>query len=243
MSSRKIVISQPMLFPWVGMLEQIRLCDCHVFYDDVQFSKGSFVNRVQVKLPEGIRWMTIPIQGLTLGQRINELRPDSSRNWRRQHLDMLSRSFVAAPFRNDALGLVEDVYDSEYGDVGSISRASLLSLLCYFGLTAGRDFLSVCELGINGSGSDRVLEIVKRLGGSTYISGHGAAHYLLHETFEKNGVAVEYMDYMCMPYPQSNGSFTPYVSSLDLVANRGRDGIEVIASNTKPWRDFLNVRN
>ena len=29
-----LVVSQPMYFPWVGMLEQIRLCDTYVFYDD-----------------------------------------------------------------------------------------------------------------------------------------------------------------------------------------------------------------
>jgi len=38
---KTVVISQPMLFPWVGMFEQIRLADMFVYYDDVQFSKGS----------------------------------------------------------------------------------------------------------------------------------------------------------------------------------------------------------
>ena len=44
-----VVISQPMFFPWVGMFEQIALADVYVHYDDVQFSKGSFTNRVQLK--------------------------------------------------------------------------------------------------------------------------------------------------------------------------------------------------
>ena len=45
----KVVISQSMFFPWVGFLEQLKLADVYVFYDDVQFSKGSFTNRVRVK--------------------------------------------------------------------------------------------------------------------------------------------------------------------------------------------------
>jgi len=57
----KIVITQSMLFPWVGMLEQIKLANIVVHYDDVQYSKGSYVNRVQLKMPEGIKWMTIPL--------------------------------------------------------------------------------------------------------------------------------------------------------------------------------------
>ena len=51
-----LVVSQPMYFPWVGLLEQIRLSDQFVHYDDVQYTRG-FYNRVQVKVPGAIRWM------------------------------------------------------------------------------------------------------------------------------------------------------------------------------------------
>ena len=38
----KVVITQSMLFPWVGMLEQIRLADILIHYDDVAFSEVVF---------------------------------------------------------------------------------------------------------------------------------------------------------------------------------------------------------
>ena len=70
----KAVISQPMYFPWVGMFEQVRLCDIFVYYNDVQFSKGSFTNRVQIKAPnnEGFKWLTVPLKDLKLGSLINK---------------------------------------------------------------------------------------------------------------------------------------------------------------------------
>ena len=56
-----VVVSQPMLFPWVGLFEQIRLADVFVHYDDVAFSKGSFFNRVQIKTLEvGSKWFNGP---------------------------------------------------------------------------------------------------------------------------------------------------------------------------------------
>lgn len=232
-----------MLFPWVGLLEQIRLADVFVHYDDVQFSKGSFVNRVQLKLPEGIRWMTIPLQNFHFGQSIDELQPSRTQKWRHHHLDLLARSFEGTPFRNDAIGLVETVYGNDYESVGDLSRASMLSLADYFGLTAGRRFHNVSELEISGSSTDRVLAVVQRLGGGTYITGHGAAKYLEHERFDLAGIAVEYMNYRCEPYPQAHGPFTPYVSALDLIANCGPAGLDVIVSQTLPWRKFINERN
>ena len=56
-----LVISQSMYFPWVGMLEQIRLADVFMHYDDVQLARG-FYNRVQVKTAQGARWLTVPLR-------------------------------------------------------------------------------------------------------------------------------------------------------------------------------------
>ncbi|KQY49729.1 WbqC family protein [Lysobacter sp. Root494] len=237
-----IVISQPMLFPWIGMLEQVRLADCYVDYADVQFSKGSFVNRVQVKTGAGPRWMTVPLRGLSLGQRIDEVAIDDSLPWRENHLQLLCAAYDGAPYRGEMLALVEDVYAREYTSVSTLSLASLMALCRYYGLDRERTFVPSSQLGIEGASSQRVLEIVLRLGGDRYITGHGARNYLAHEIFDKAGVRVEYMDYLKVPYTQLHGEFTPYVSALDLIANKGPDGVEYIRSGARYWKDFLDER-
>ncbi len=95
-------------------------------------------------------------------------------------------------------------------------------------------------MSIPGKSWQRVLDIVKSVGGDTYITGHGAREYMDHEAFERAGVAVEYLDYQKQPYPQLHGDFNPFVSALDLIANMGREGRARIASGTKPWREFLS---
>lgn len=235
-----IVISQSMFFPWIGLLEQVRLADVFVHYDDVQFSKGSFVNRVQIKIPQGVRWMAVPLVDLHLGQKINEVQVPPSEKWRAAHLLLLERSFADAPFRRDALDLVEAVYAKDYANIGALARASLMALVKYFGLDTHCRFIDVQSLDIPGSSSDRVFSVVQHLKGDTYITGHGARRYLDHELFERSGVAVEYMNYNCTPYPQAHGDFTPYVSALDLVAHCGKRGLDSIHSGTINWRSFEN---
>ena len=158
-----IVISQSMLFPWVGMLEQVRLADVFVHYDDVQFSKGSFVNRVQLKWPSGSKWLTVPLVDLHLGQRINEVKPAAYASWKHHHLELLRESFANAPYAKDALELAEKVYNADYKDIGSLSRASLLALAHYFGFEKSTRFLDAASLNIAGSSSERVFNIVKKL--------------------------------------------------------------------------------
>lgn len=234
-----VVISQSMLFPWVGLLEQLKLADVFVHYDDVQFSKGSFVNRVQLKLPDNIKWMTVPLAKVHLGQRINEVQPNGGSDWKRQHFDLMKRSFADAPYAEDALKIVEKVYSQEYKDIGMLARASMIELASYFGIDTNTRFVDVTSMNVPGASSERVLDIVKALQGNVYITGHGAARYLNHALFENEGVEVRYMDYQLKPYPQPYGEFTPYVSTLDLVANCGRNGIEFICSSTLPWRKFI----
>lgn len=234
-----IVISQSMYFPWVGMLEQIRLADVFVHYDDVQFSKGSFTNRVQIKQPDGTTaWMTVPLQNLKLGQRIDEVSIKAPEIWTAKHLAMLKTSFAQAPYAQDALGLAEQVLSQPYTHIAQLARASLLALADYFGLTHNTQFIDCTSLDIAGTSSQRVFDVVKALHGTRYITGHGALSYLDHDLFERGGIEVAYMQYQRKTYPQSYGAFTPYVSSLDLVAHTGSAGIDYIVSNPIYWRNF-----
>lgn len=233
-----VVISQPMFFPWVGMLEQVRLADAFVHYADVQFSKGSFTNRVQVKTANGVIWMTVPLEHAALGRTIAEVGIDNRRNWRRQHLETLKQAYAKAPYRADMLALVEAVYAENPATIAALSEHSLMALCEYFGLVDGRRFLHSDGLGGDSASSRRVLAIVQALQGDHYITGWGARNYLEHELFEQAGIRVEYMDYRKLPYPQLHGEFTPFVSALDLVANTGRDGRRYIASETIYWKDL-----
>jgi hypothetical protein len=234
-----VVISQPMLFPWVGMLEQVRLADIYVHYTDVQFSKGSFVNRVQLKVPEGTRWMTVPLQGHHLGQRIDEVSVREGSDWQAQHVATFEQAYAGTPHLADALALLAEVYGSRAQTIAELSARSLMALCRYFDLVDGRRFVDSPTLRLAGKGSERVADIVQAVGGDVYITGHGAARYLDHSIFERRGIRVEYMNYRRLPYPQLHGPFDPHVSGLDLVANLGRAGRQQICSGTTHWKEFV----
>jgi hypothetical protein len=138
------------------------------------------------------------------------------------------------------LALVEQVYSQDHQGIASLSLASLMALCAYFGLDRDRRFTSSAQLDIPGASSRRVLDIVLALGGDRYITGHGARHYLDHVLFDEAGVRVEYMDYLKTPYAQLHDGFTPFVSALDLIANKGPAGAECIRSGSIYWKDFLD---
>jgi hypothetical protein len=233
---KTVVISQPMYFPWVGMLEQMRLADVFVHLDDAQFSKGGFFNRVQLKTAEGTPWLTVPLAETKLGHSLNETQM-AKHDWRRKQLATLKQSYAAAPHVEEMLGLVESVFEKENESLAALSAASVEALAAFFEIAPAVVQWS-SAMDIEGTGSARVLAICKALGAERYVTGHGAREYLDHAAFEAAGVRVEYLDYEKRAYPQLYGAFTPFVSALDLAANCGRAGREVIASGTIYWKDF-----
>lgn len=236
---KRVVITQPMFYPWVGMFEQLRLADVFIFYDDVQFSKGSFTNRVQVKTASGPQWLTVPLKDLHLGQPIATVTTEDQKDWRKGHVELLTRCYHDAPFFDEMMAVARRVYGRSTKSLCEVAVASMLVPAEYFSLTEGTEFLYASQLGISGQSWQRVLDIVKAVGGDIYITGHGAKNYLDHEAFERAGVDVEYMAYERQPYPQLFDSFDPHVTILDLIANLGKSGRDKILSGTVSWREFL----
>ena len=233
---KTVVISQPMYFPWVGMLEQMRLADVFVHLDDAQFSKGGFFNRVQLKTAAGTPWFTVPLTENKRGQLLNEMRM-AEHDWRRKQLATLKQTYAAAPHVEEMLGLVESVFKNEHESLAALSAASVEMLAEFFEITP-KEIQWSSAMGVEGTGSARVLAVCEALGAERYVTGHGAWEYLNHESFEAAGIRVEYLDYKKREYPQLHGAFTPFVTALDLAANCGRAGREVIDSDTVYWKDF-----
>lgn len=233
-----VVISQPMYFPWAGFIAQMALADVWIWLDDAQFSKGSFTNRVQVKLPAGRKWMTIPIEGVGSFQRILDFEA-KGQNWVAGHREMLAQSFRGQPHAATALALFDAAMaPSKLCDrliTGAEAQAQALGCL-------PPRILRSSGMGVPGTSSERVLRLVQAVRGDHYISGHGALAYLDHEGLNAAGVAVSYMDYAPLPWPQSHGDFSPYVTGLDLLAAAGPCSFDHLRPACQDWRTFRRAK-
>lgn len=235
---KRVVISQPMLLPWIGIFEQLKASDIFIHYDDVQFPQGrSFSSRVQVKTQQGSRWLTVPVKH-DGKQLIRDIKIDTTKNWKESHIGVFRQCYRQAPFGKIALELIESIYSmegdslSEFCIFGIEKMAAFLDLDCEFALSSKYNFKS--------SSSRKLLDIVMAEKGNVYITGHGAKNYLDHELFESHGINVEYIQYVLNEYPQLNGQFTPYVSMIDVIANVGERASELIKAESINWKEFKN---
>jgi hypothetical protein len=236
-----VAINQPCYLPWRGHFALMKAADVFVFYDDVQFTSNtsrSFFARVQLKTARGRSWLTVPVRKSgRFGQRIADVQVAEDGRWRTRHAAAIREALRAAPFAAS----VEPVVAALAGGAGdrlaelTIATTRLMAEL----LGVRRETLRSSALGIEGSGTDRVLAVCHALGATRYVTGHGALAYLDHEAFESAGIAVEYMDYDLSPYPQQHGAFEPYVTALDLLANTGPAAAAHVNARAVPWREMV----
>jgi hypothetical protein len=236
-AGRTVVVSQSMYFPWCGLLEQVRMADVFVHYDDVQYARG-FFSRVQVKTEHGIKWLSVPLRDQHRGQTIDECRIDHSTDWRRKHRDVLRQAYRDAPFLTEMLAVVDGVFAEDHDSLGALGRGTIRALADAFALPPP-EFLHAADLGVGGSSSQRLRDITAALDGTVYLTGHGALNYLDHSIFEERNIEVRYMDYAVGPWPQDHGEFTPFVTALDALAHLGPAGATALHSTTLHWSDAL----
>lgn len=227
----RVAAIQSCYLPWRGYFDFIAGVDLFVVYDDIPYSKGSWRNRNQVKTPQGLKWLTVPVEAPHLDTPIDAVRIAEvpGRDWREAHRGLLRASLGSCPHVGDALALWEaGVAGATH--LSALNVALLKGICAYLGI--GTPFLDARELGLSGRKTDRLLDLLGKVGGRTYVSGPAARDYLDEAAFRRAGLGLEYKTYRYPPYPQPWGPFEGAVTVLDLIANLGLEAKRHLLSET-----------
>jgi len=217
-----IVVLQPGYLPWLGFFDQLRRADVFVYYDDVQYDKHGWRNRNRIKTQDGPLWLTVPVRHRGEGLlKILDVEIDGRTPWARKHLASLRQAYARAPFLGRYLPALEELLQRKWERLVDLDIACADLLAEWFGLR--RRIERSSGLGIGGERSERLVNICRHFGASTYVSGDAAEAYLDVGLFERNGIAVEWQRYTHPTYPQLHGEFVPSLSALDLLLNCGED--------------------
>lgn len=226
----RVAAIQSSFIPWRGYFDFIESVDIFVFYDDVQYSKGGWRNRNKVKTPRGVEWLTVPVLHEELAQLIVDTPVDHRTPWQKKHIGTWSANYRAAPYFNVIMGILSDFIDNKPVTISQLN-IKLTRKICDY-LNIYTPMMLSSELALRGSKTDRLIDLLKKLNATTYLSGPSADAYLDKEAFRRNGIQLEYKSYDYAPYSQLWGDFIGEVTVLDLIANCGPEARNHIRSRT-----------
>ncbi len=215
-----VVVAQSNYVPWKGYFDLIHDADLFVFYDDVQYTKNDWRNRNRIKTPRGTEWITIPT-GPRLDRLVCDVEIENPR-WQRVHWKTLCQNYGRAPHFERYRPFFEDVYLGQVWTGLSELNQHLIRSIARDLLGIRTELRDAREYRAEGRKLDRLLDLVRQTGATTYLSGPSGRQYIDESRFSAIGVDLRYKTYDGYPeYPQSWPPFDHAVSVLDLLFHTG----------------------
>ena len=224
---------QPVYLPWIGLFHKIAMADTFVFFDEVQYQPTDCNNRNKIKAGAEAVWLTVPV--LRKGHREKPFREIEINNdvpWQRKHWRALCLHYRRAPHFDKYAPFFEDVYARRWQRLADLNEHMLRWFLEALGIRV--EFLKASDLHFEGTKSDLVLDMCRRLGADVYIFGALGRDYAEVERFEAAGVKVIFQDYRHPEYPQQYGEFISHLSIVDQLLNCGPKSLEVLMKDQDP---------
>lgn len=206
-----VAIHQPNFFPWLGYFDKIKRADIFVFLDDVDYPRsgsggmGSRCNRVHINVGGTPHWLTAPVKRLSSGEKILAATFDDSKPWRKKALKTLQGAYSKARNFDAAQEFLSPLLLRETNNLADYNIANIQAIATRLGLRAR--FVRQSALTQNGTGTERLINIVKAVGGTSYLSGDGAGGYQIESLYAEAGIKL-----VMQRFAQS--SFGPSATSL-----------------------------
>lgn len=198
----------------------IAAVDEFILYDDMQFTKNDWRNRNQIKAPQGVQWLSVPV-GADINRRIRDVTFEAK--WQVKHWKTLESNYRRSQHFAEVATWLQPLYTQEsYANLSHLNRR-FIEVIC--------DYLSIKTVIRNswdyvlGEGkSERLVSLCLQAGGTEYISGPAAKGYIEESVFTERGIKLTWFDYVGYPeYPQLWGDFVHGVTILDLLFNCGKN--------------------
>lgn len=220
---KRVAIVQSNYVPWKGYFDMIAAVDEFILYDDMQYTRRDWRNRNQIKTPQGLQWLTVPVKVKgKYHQTIRETEIDGD-GWRQDHWKALAQNYRRASHFSEVAEWLEPLYHGPaQTGLSALNRSFLEAICAYVGIPTR--ISNSWDYRLDDGKSERLASLCAQAGGSIYVSGPAAMDYLDPAVFEAQGMGVSWFDYEGYgEYPQLWGDFVHGVSVLDLLFNCGRD--------------------
>lgn len=195
-------IHQPNFFPWLGYFHKIRWSDTFVLLDDAQIQKtgGSVTNRAELFSNGKATMFTAAIDRSKGAQSIRDVAFAPREDVRARLTTFLKQAYAKAPFQRELGGAILEIVNQPAATLGEYNSLAIERLASMLGLSTR--FVMSSSLGVETSQTARLVDIMVKVGGKTYLAGGGAKNYQEDQLFFERSLNVWYREFTPPAYPR-----------------------------------------
>lgn len=217
----KLAIMQPYFFPYIGYWQLIYAVDRFVIYDDVSYIKNGWINRNRILINGTATYLTVPLFQSSSFKKICDTTLQPSLIWRNKLVKMVDNTYRRSPHFEEVFPVVNKLIQYESNNLADYLAYQLQALSDFMGIKTNFVVSSRCYENNDLSGQERILDICKREGATTYINPQGGNELYDIATFRNKGIDLRFIVMQSLPYKQRATNFVPSLSIIDALMEIG----------------------
>lgn len=169
-----ISIHQPNFIPWYPFFQKIQQSDIFVVLENCQFEKNNFQNRFNI----GDTWYTMSVnKGLV--PIVDKRYVNTIKDWNKIKVNLSPYKHILNEFDKC---ITNNLSETNYNLIVKICQMLNIKTKIV------KDYPTELK------STERLIDICKHYGGTSYLSGLGAKKYLEPSMFSDNGLSLEFQD-------------------------------------------------
>ncbi len=218
MENKALAITQPYLFPYLNYFHLLEASDKVIFYDDINYIKGGWINRNRILNKDRDLLITIPVQKGSQNRTTHETLTLIDEKLVSKTLNQLKHSYSKAPYYLNVIELINKSFNKSHTSIADLAINCIEEVYNYLELELKYDRSSVCSPHSKVMGkSDRLISISKEQGYKNYVNVIWGQDIHNKEYFESKGINLFYLESLPTVYKQFNNQFIPNLSIIDVL--------------------------
>ena len=212
-------IMQPYFFPYIGYWQLIRAVDLFVVCDNFQYTKKGWIRRNRILLDGTDRLISLPLRKGSDYADINErYLSDNFPQERETLLNQIHAAYAKAPQFDAVFPFLRECFCCEDDNLFQFLLHTIRKVEEYLGIDT--EIIPTSEIDMDHSlkKQDRVIEMCRAIGVSTYINSIGGGELYDKQEFQRNGVELKFLKRDDdIEYRQFGDHFLPDLSIIDVM--------------------------
>ena len=222
-----VAAHQPNYLSYTGFFNKIAKCDAFILMDDVAFTRRDFTHRNKIRTAQGWMWLTVPFKHAPLGTSIKDIEINGN-GWNKHHWECIRHMYRRAECFSEYAEDLESFYSMNFDKLAELNISLIKWLLEKLGINTILLKQSEMDIKQGLKKSDLLIEMVKKAGGDTYLSGVGAVDYVDRDKFHASGIELVFQDFKHPTYKQVYEPFIQNMSIIDLLLCCGEESGKIV---------------
>lgn len=225
-NTRKIAITQPYIFPYINYFHLIQSVEQIVFYDDINYIPGGWINKNRILLSNRDHTITIPVKQSSQNNKTNKTELAINEKFTKKTLKTLEHAYKKAPYYNEIMNLICETFTPEHKTISDLAISSIVKTFEYLDspIKFHRSSILAPET-INEGKSERLVSITKKLDASNYVNVEWGNKIHKKEYFYRNKVNLLFLKSGEIKYTQFENEMIPNLSIIDALMFNSKEEV------------------